>query len=92
MLNLHAWRFSNLTKRKEDYQKRHPNKSWPRKLPTHGNYAGYAGKWKNLENWCLSNDLQPLNATIPQITDFLLYLFYERKLSFKSMKGYRTAF
>ena len=50
----------------------------------------YAGKWKVFENWCLSKDLQPLKATIPQFANFLLYLFHERKISLKSIEGYRT--
>ena len=50
----------------------------------------YARKWKTFENWCLSKDLDPCKATVPQIADFLLYLFHEKTLAFKSIKGYRT--
>ena len=51
----------------------------------------YASKWNIFENWCQSKDLDPFHSTIPQISDFLLYLFHEKKLSFKSIEGYRTA-
>ena len=51
----------------------------------------FSSKWKIFEFWCLSKDLDPFKATIPQIADFLLYLFHEKKLAFKSIEGYRTA-
>ena len=35
--------------------------------------------------------MDPFQASIPQIVNFLLYLFHEKKLSFKSIGGYRTA-
>ena len=49
------------------------------------------GKWKTFESWCESLDLDPFQASIPQIPDFLLFLFHEKKLSFKYIEGYRTA-
>ena len=51
----------------------------------------YQCKWKTFESWCKSQDVDPFQASIPQIVDFLLYLFHEKKLSFKSIEGYRTA-
>ena len=51
----------------------------------------YQGKWKTFESWCESQDVDPFQASIPHIADFLLYLFHEKKLSFKSIKGYRLA-
>ena len=46
----------------------------------------YQGKWKTLESWFESQDMDPFQASIPQIADFLLFLFHE-KLSFKSIEG-----
>ena len=43
----------------------------------------YASKWKISETWRLSKDLDPFKATIPQIADFLLHLFHEKKVGFQ---------
>ena len=51
----------------------------------------YAGKWNVFEIQWLSKELDPFKATVPQIANFLLYLFYERKLSSKSIESYKTA-
>ena len=51
----------------------------------------HASKWKVFETWCLSKDIDPFKATIPQIANFLLYLSHKKKLAFKSVEGYRMA-
>ena len=51
----------------------------------------YAGEWKVFETWCVSIDLDPFQASFLLIADFLLHLFQERKLTFNSIEGYRTA-
>ena len=51
----------------------------------------YAGKCRILKSWFESKDLGPMKATIPQEAVFLLHLFHDKKLSFKTMDGYRTA-
>ena len=49
----------------------------------------YQDKWKTFESWYESQEMDPFQASIPQIADFLLFLLHE-KLSFKSIEGYST--
>lgn len=51
----------------------------------------YAGKWRVYEDWCAGRQMDPLSISAPQLIDFLIYLFEERKLSVTSIKGYRSA-
>jgi integrase len=53
--------------------------------------AIYESRWQGFKKWCRTKDISPFGATVPQITDFLLYLFHEKKLSVTTIKGYRTA-
>ena len=51
----------------------------------------YEGKWKILHTWCRSKGLDPIQASTPNIADFLLYLFKQKGLSPITIEGYRTA-
>ena len=51
----------------------------------------YEGKWKVFSDWCESNQMDPFLATIPQLADFFVYLFQERRLAPSTVEGYRTA-
>jgi integrase len=53
--------------------------------------AIYQSRWTGFTNWCKSKGTDPFEASVPQITDFLLYLFHEKKLTVITIKGYRTA-
>ena len=53
--------------------------------------AVYEGKWKVFSDWCGSLDIDPFLATIPQLADFLVYLFQERRLAPSTVEGYRTS-
>ena len=50
----------------------------------------YDGKWKVFRQWCQSQRLNPATTSIPDIADFLLFLFSEKKLSISTIKGYRS--
>ena len=50
----------------------------------------YDGKWKVFRQWCQSQQLNPATTSIPDIADFLLFLFSEKKLSISTIKGYRS--
>ena len=51
----------------------------------------YQSQWKLFESWCLDRGLDPIAATSVCICDFFLYLFNERKISVKSIEGYKSA-
>ncbi len=50
----------------------------------------YETRWKNFVGWCESHEIVPDSASIPQVADFLLWLFRENK-SVSTIKGHRTA-
>ena len=51
----------------------------------------YKGKWKIYSDWCKNKNMDPLSNSVPQIADFLNYLFEEQKLAVSTIKGYRSA-
>jgi integrase len=51
----------------------------------------YDSHWKIFSQWCVENNIIPHLASVPQIADFLLHLFKEKKLTPKTIEGYRTA-
>ena len=51
----------------------------------------YASQWKLFEAWCNEHKLNPLNASLPLLTEFLEYLFKERKVSVRTIKNYKSA-
>ena len=42
-------------------------------------------------DWCDTKQIDPFNPTIPQVADFLNHLFEDKKLSVKTIQGYRSA-
>ena len=51
----------------------------------------YQGRWKIFQAWCSDRHLDPYQVSIPQVADYLLFLFSERKISPRSIEGHRTA-
>ena len=51
----------------------------------------YESRWKLFVSWCKANNVSHLTPTIPQVADFLVYLFKERNLVPKSVEVYRSA-
>ena len=51
----------------------------------------YESRWKLYVSWCETNEVSPVDPTIPQLADFLTYLFKERNLLPKSVEVYRSA-
>ena len=57
----------------------------------------YAPRWLEFNRWCTEQSLDPLQATIPVICDFLMFLYEERRnkkgghLAISTIKGYRSA-
>ena len=51
----------------------------------------YEAKWTIFKKWCLSNQVDFRAPRLKAITDFLLYLFQDRKLQPGTIDGYRLA-
>ena len=47
--------------------------------------------WTGFLSWCDRRDVDPCEASVPQIADFFLYLRQELSLSVPAVKGYRAA-
>jgi hypothetical protein len=41
--------------------------------------------------WCSERSIDPFSITIQQLANFLMYLFHEKKLGPRTIKGYRSA-
>ena len=48
-------------------------------------------KWTIFTEWCISNQVDIRAPPLKVITDFLLYLFQDRKLQLGTIDGYRSA-
>ena len=51
----------------------------------------YDSRWKGFAEWCAGRQLNPWEASVADVADFLLYLFEEKGLSPRTVEGYRTA-
>ena len=51
----------------------------------------YQGKWDLFCVWCKDNKVDPLEVTVPVVTDFLCYLHENKRLALSTIEGYRTA-
>lgn len=51
----------------------------------------YESKWRVFREWCQCKQINPCSPTVPNIADFLLYLFEAKKLSVSTIKGYRSS-
>ena len=47
-------------------------------------------KWRLFGRWCQSKHIDPVTCTVPQLTEFLTYLFEVKKLSVSTIAGYRS--
>lgn len=53
--------------------------------------AIYKGKWRVYAAWCANIDVDPFEASTPQIAEFFYYLYDTKGLTFKTIEGYRSA-
>ena len=51
----------------------------------------YDAKWKIFSNWCRGRRIDPVHPSSPEIADFLIFLFQEKKYQMSTIKGYRSA-
>ena len=51
----------------------------------------YEAKWTIFTKWCISNQVDFRAPPVKSVTDFLMYLFQERKLQLSTIDGYRSA-
>ena len=51
----------------------------------------YDAKWSIFCDWCLGKEINPIQVSVQQLADFLLYLFEDKHLSPSTIKGYRSA-
>ena len=53
--------------------------------------AVYNSKWRIFAGWCAERTVDPFQVTIPQLADFFMFLFHEKQLNPRTIKGYRSA-
>jgi len=51
----------------------------------------YDCKWKIFADWCDQRQIDPLRISVPELADFFLFLFEEKKLNPRTIYGYRSA-
>jgi integrase len=51
----------------------------------------YNSKWQHWLNWCTSRKVKPTSPTMPQVGQFLHYLFTNCKLECSTIEGYRAS-
>ena len=51
----------------------------------------YKSQWDLFKSWAVKNGLNPLDAGLPLLTQFLEYLFTVRKVGLRTIKNYRSA-
>ena len=51
----------------------------------------YDGKWQAFVDWCGEREVNPLETTVRDLANFLIWLSNARKLSVSAIKGYRSA-
>ncbi|CAC5402218.1 unnamed protein product [Mytilus coruscus] len=61
-----------------------PGASWRK-----GTQKDYSAKFKKYCSWCSTREINPHNATLNQVADFLVYLF-ESGLQYRTIAGYRS--
>ena len=54
-----------------------------------GTQKDYVSKFKKFSSWCDSREIDPYNATLTQIADFLTHL-YTSGLQYRTIAGYRS--
>ena len=53
--------------------------------------AVYQGKWRIFIGWCEQRKVDPLQVSLIEVADFLVYLHEEKKLPKSTIEGYMTA-
>ena len=53
--------------------------------------AHYKSQWDLFVSWATDKGLNPLQASLPLLTDFLQYLFKVRQISVRTIKNYKSA-
>ena len=81
---LHAWRLSSDPSKQEDFRKRLPHRS-------PGDDVSLPALWRIFAGWCAEHTMDPFQVTIPQLADFFMFLFHEKQLNPRTIKGYRSA-
>ena len=51
----------------------------------------YKSKWDYFVSWSTSPGRDPLAASLPLVTEFLVHVFNDRKVSVRTLKNYRSA-
>ena len=51
----------------------------------------YQSKWSQFCDWCRQKQTNPLQASVPLVADFFIFLRESKKLSCPAIKGYRSA-
>ena len=51
----------------------------------------YDAKWKIFSDWCATKQIDPLDPSGPQLADFFVFLFVDRKLCPSTLRGYRAS-
>ena len=51
----------------------------------------YQSRWQIFCGWCRGRGVAPVNATVPVVVDFLIYLRQDKRLSVSVVKGYTSA-
>ena len=51
----------------------------------------YQSRWQIFCGWCRGRGVAPVNATVPVVVDFLIYLRQDKGLSISAIKGYSSA-
>ena len=51
----------------------------------------YQLRWQIFCGWCRGRGVAPVNATVPVVVDFLIYLRQDKGLSVSAVKGYSSA-
>ena len=51
----------------------------------------YQSRWQIFCGWCRGRGVAPVNATVPVVVDFLIYLRQDKRLSVSAVKGYSSA-
>ena len=88
LLNLHAWRLSRDSTRREDFLKRLPKGSLYLRDNPQRSFTNLSGRC--LESGAMLSRLILSRATVQQLADFLIFLFEEKKLAISSIQGYRS--
>ena len=53
--------------------------------------AVYDSKWRIFAGWCAERTVDPFQVSIPPLADFFMFLFHEKQLHPRTIKGYRSA-